>query len=172
MKSEQTYMKLDDPVTRPKFSKKMIDREFEPFKRMVNNYAKWNEYGGVDDPIEYENDIVACLLEPDLDGYYLAEFLKNKVWLEPNSELVEILDMASSVKYAIVNNAVKQWVKECCLTIPEDVVGKKVNAKQTGYVYEMHYITGISPETYEVTLSPDENRKGGYIVGFENVELI
>jgi hypothetical protein len=58
------------------------------------------------------------------------------------------------------------------LTIPDDVVGKKVNAKQGIRKYENHYITGIKPDTYQVTISDNINGKGGYIVGFENVTIL
>ena len=66
----------------------------------------------------------------------------------------------------------KQWVKENFLTIPDDVIGKKVNAKQGYKKYENHYITTIRPDTYEVTISDNINKKGGYIVGFENVTFL
>jgi len=58
------------------------------------------------------------------------------------------------------------------LTIPDDVIGKKVNAKQGIRKYENHYITGIKPETYQVTVSDKIDKNGGYIVGFENVTFL
>jgi hypothetical protein len=66
----------------------------------------------------------------------------------------------------------KQWVKENFLTISDDVVGKKVNAKQGSRKYENLYITGIRPDTYQVTISDNINAKGGRIVGFENVTFL
>jgi hypothetical protein len=52
------------------------------------------------------------------------------------------------------------------------VVGKKVNVKQGSRKYENLYITGIRPDTYQVTISDNINAKGGRIVGFENVTFV
>jgi hypothetical protein len=52
------------------------------------------------------------------------------------------------------------------------VVGKKVNAKQNLRKYEDHYITGIRPDTYQVTVSENATKQGGWIVGFENVTFV
>ena len=65
-----------------------------------------------------------------------------------------------------------RWVKENFLTIPSDVLGKKVNAKQLSRKYENHYITRIKSETYQVTVSDKIDKNGGYIVGFENVTFV
>jgi hypothetical protein len=172
--SEQTYMNLKDAVKRPVLSEKTVNRSNKAFVRMVDNYQKWNESITADEPREtYEDDIFNCLFEYDLDGYNLAEYLKSKVNLAfCDAELVDILDDMIYVKKSLEDEMLKQWVKENFLTIPDDVIGKKVNAKQGYKKYENHYITTIRPDTYEVTISDNINKKGGYIVGFENVTFL
>ena len=171
--SEQTYMNLKDAVKRPVLSEKTVNRANKAFVRMVDNYQKWNESITADEPREtYEDDIFNCLFEYDLDGYNLAEFLRDKVHLEPDAGLVDILDDMIYVKKSLEDEMLKQWVKENFLTISDDVVGKKVNAKQGIRKYENLYITGIRPDTYQVTISDDPKKYGGYIVGFENVTFV
>ena len=171
--TEQTYMNLKDAVKRPVLSEKTVNRSNKAFVRMVDNYQKWNESITADELREtYEDDIFNCLFEYDLDGYNLAEYLKSKIYLEPDAGLVDILDDMIYVKKSLEDEMLKQWVKENFLTISDDVVGKKVNAKQGSRKYENHYITGIRPDTYQVTISDDSKKYGGYIVGFENVTFL
>jgi len=172
--TEQTYMNLKDAVKRPVLSEKTVNRSNKAFVRMVDSYQKWNESISADEPREtYEDDIFNCLFEYDLDGYNLAEYLKSKVNLAfCDAELVDILDDMIYVKKSLEDEMLKQWVTENFLTISDDVVGKKVNAKQCSRKYENHYITGIRPDTYQVTISDNINAKGGRIVGFENVTFV
>ena len=171
--SEQTYMKLKDAVKRPKLSKENINRENKHFKRVVDQYQKWCTGLGSDEPYEtYEKDIISCLSKYDLDGYALATHLKDTVYLEPDSELVDILDGVSTIKDSLTKEIIGQWTKENFLEIPSDVIGKKVNVKQGYNKYENHYITTIRPDTYEVTVSDKIDKNGGYIVGFENATFL
>jgi hypothetical protein len=171
--SEQTYMKLKDAVKRPVFDAETINRENPRFKRLVDSYQKWNQ----DDYFTehrstYENDIIECLERYDLDGFALAQHLSEYKYIEPDSELVHILEDVTFVKSSLETEMLSQWVKENFLTIPDDVVGKNVNVKQGIRKYENHYITGIKPETYQVTVSDKIDKNGGYIVGFENVTFL
>jgi len=171
--SEQTYMNIKDAVKRPVFDAETINRENPRFKRLVDSYQKWNQ----DDYFTehrstYENDIIECLKEYDLDGFALAQHLSEYKYIEPDSELVHILEDVTFVKSSLETEMLSQWVKENFLTIPDDVVGKKVNVKQGIRKYENHYITGIKPETYQVTVSDKIDKNGGYIVGFENVTFL
>ena len=172
--SEQIYMKLEDKVNRPTFDIKKINVNHPRFKKMVDDYVHWND--DLDYKVskreEYENDIRSCLDEYDLDGYNLAEHLKVKVGIDPDADLVELLDNAFRVKEAIVNEVIKNWVKENFLKIPYGILGKKVNSKSGWRKLENYYITSIRPETYEVTINEDAKKEGGYIVGFENVTFI
>ena len=171
--SEQTYMKLQDKVKRPKFSRENINRENKHFNRVVDQYEQWRQGGGGYETREtYEDDIIDCLFESDNDGYALATFLKEKVYIEPDSELVDILDEVSNVMYSLSKEIIGQWTKENFLEIPSGVIGKKVNAKQGYKKYENHYITGIKPETYEVTVAEDFNKKGGWVVRYEDITLL
>ena len=172
--SEQTYMKLQDKVNRPKLSNEMvINRENKDFKRVVNKYQKWCTGAGSDEPYEtYEKDIISCLFEYDLDGYALATHLKDTVYLEPDSELVDILDGVSIIKDSLTKEIIGKWTKENFLEIPRDVIGKKVNAKQGYNKYENHYITTIRPDTYEVTISEERALEGGRIIKYEDVTFL
>ena len=171
--SEQTYMKLQDTVKRPKFSRENINRENKQFKRVVDQYEQWCTSGGGYETREtYEDDIIDCLFESDNDGYALATFLKEKVYIEPDSELVDILDGVSTIKDSLSKEIIGQWTKENFLEIPSDVIGKKVNAKHRYNKYENHYITGIKPETYEVTISDNINKKGGWVIRYEDVTFL
>ena len=172
--TEQIYMKLQDKVNRPKFDVNKIDVNHPHFKRLVDEYVRWSDdtHYKLCSREDYENDIRSCIDEYDLDGYHLAEHLKDKVYLEPDANLVDILDDAFYVKNEMMKEITKQWVKENFLVIPDDVVGKKVNCKIGYRKYENHYITTIKPETYEVTIAEDNTRKGGYVVGFEDITFI
>ena len=168
--TEQIYMKLNDKVKRPTLSKEKINRENKNFKRVVDQYERWCKDGGGNETREtYEDDIIKCLFESDHDGYQLAEFLKEEVYIEPDSELVDILDNVFFAKDSLIKEIIGQWTKENFLEIPSDVIGKKVNAKQGYRKYENHYITGIKPETYEVTVSDDINKKGGWVIRYEDI---
>jgi hypothetical protein len=170
---EQLYMRLQDKVLRPKFDSSKIDSNNKNFKKIVDQYIGWfgSDYNKCNRE-DYENDIRECLSEFDLDGYNLAEYLKDKSFIEPDARLVEILDNSSFVKQSIIREMTIQWVKENFLEIPDNVIGKKVNVKMTFRNITNHYITGIKPETYEVTIKDTPARNEGYIVGFETVEFI
>ncbi len=172
--SEQTYMKLKDAVKRPKLSKENINRENKHFKRVVDQYQKWcTSDGGYEETREtYENDIIECLERYDLDGFALAQHLSEYKYIEPDSELVHILEDVTFVKRSLETEMLSQWAKENFLEIPSDVIGKKVNAKQGYKKYENHYITTIRPDTYEVTISDNINKKGGWIIRYEDVTLL
>ena len=171
--SEQTYMNIKDEVKRPVFDAKTINRENPRFKSLVDSYQKWNQ----DDYFTehrstYENDIIECLERYDLDGFALAQHLSEYKYIEPDSELVHILEDVSFVKSSLEIEIQIQWVKENFLTIPDDVIGKKVNVKQGYKKYENHYITTIRPDTYEVTVSDDINKKGGWVIRYEDITLL
>jgi len=171
--SEQTYMKLEDKVNRPKLSRENINRENKRFKRVVDQYQKWcTDVGGYETRETYEQDIIDCLFESDTDGYALATLLKEKCYIEPDSELVDILDWVSIIKDSLTKEIIGKWTNENFLEIPSDVIGKKVNAKQGYKKYENHYITTIRPDTYEVTVSDDINKKGGWVIRYEDITLL
>ena len=172
--SEQTYMKLQDKVKRPTLTNENINRENRHFKRVVDQYQKWCTDGGgyEDSRVTYEEDIIDCLFESDTDGFALAQYLSECKYIEPDSELVYILDGVSTIKDSLSKEIIGQWTKENFLEIPSDVIGKKVNAKHRYNKYENHYITGIKPETYEVTISDDFNKKGGWVIRYEDITFL
>lgn len=167
---EQTYMKLQDKVKRPTLSKEKVNRDNKEFKRLVDQYQQWCQNDESRETLE--EDIIKCLFEYDDDGYHLAEFLKEEVYIEPDSELVDILDNVSFAKDSLTKELIRQWTKENFLDIPSDVVGKKVNANQNLKKYENYYINSIYPETYQVTISEKFDKKGGWVINFENVTFV
>ena len=171
--SDQIYMKLQDNVNRPTLSSENINRENKQFKRLVDQYKRWCGGHGSDEPYEtYEKDIISCLFNYDLDGYALATHLRDTMYLEPDSQLVDVLDGVQSAKNSLTKEIIGKWLKENFLEIPSDVIGKKVNAKQGYNKYENHYITTIKPETYEVTISDDINKNGGWVIRYEDVTFL
>ena len=171
--NKQIYMKLQDKVNRPKLTKEKVNRDNKAFKRVVDQYERWaREGGGYETRETYEDDIIKCLFESDHDGYHLAEFLKEEGYIEPDSELVDIMDGVSTAMHSLTEEIIGQWTKENFLEIPNDVIGKKVNAKQGYSKYENHYITGINPETYEVNIAEDINKKGGWVIRYENITFL
>ncbi len=92
-------MKLQDKVNRPKFSRENINRENKHFNRVVDQYINWcTSGGGYEETQEtYEQDIIDCLFESDTDGFTLAQYLSEYKYIEPDSELVYILDGVSTI---------------------------------------------------------------------------
>ena len=89
--TEQIYMKLQDKVNRPKLTKEKVNRDNKAFKRVVDQYERWCvDGGGYETRETYEDDIIKCLFESDHDGYHLAEFLKEEVYIEPISTPFQI----------------------------------------------------------------------------------
>ena len=171
--SEQTYMNLKDAVKRPVFDAKTINRENPRFKSLVDSYQKWNQ----DDYFTehrstYENDIIECLNEFNLDGYRLADYLKTYKYIDPDSDLVSILDDVFHVKESLKNEVIKQWVKENFLTISDDVIGKKVNAHIGTRKFSGYFITSIDKDNYRVVISESDTKNNGYYVEFENVTFL
>lgn len=169
-------MDLKDQVKRPVFNADKIDRNHPAFVKFVNQYISWvnsAEKISGDEKLPYENEIISCFKEHDLDGYNLAKHIYDITGMDPDAWLVEILDGAESVKRIMYNDILKQWIKENFLTIPKDCIGKKVNAKQNYSEYKNLYITGISHDTYQVNICPNWDRLGcGYLINFENIEFV
>ena len=177
--NEQTYMNLKDVVKlkRPELDVKKINRENKHFKHLVDSYMNWNQTRGpydYDEPRStYEDDIIECIGYYNWDGFALAQHLSEYKYIEPDSDLVHILEDVISVKSSLEIEIEIQWVKENFLTISDDVIGKKVNTYQHLHKCENHYITSIFPKTYQVTVSDKIDENGGcYIVGFENVTFL
>jgi len=176
--NEQTYMNLKDVVKlkRPELDVKKINRENKHFKHLVDSYMNWNQPRGpydYDEPRStYEDDIIECIGYYNWDGFALAQHLSEYKYIEPDSDLVHILEDVISVKSSLEIEIEIQWVKENFLTISDDVIGKKVNVKQGYKKYENHYITTIRPDTYEVTISDNINKKGGWVIRYEDVTLL
>ena len=120
----------------------------------------------------YEDDIIECIGYYNWDGFALAQHLSEYKYIEPDSDLVHILEDVISVKSSLEIEIEIQWVKENFLTISDDVIGKKVNTYQHLHKCENHYITSIFPKTYQVTVSDDINKKGGWVIRYEDVTFL
>jgi hypothetical protein len=167
-------MELKDKVLRPKFKLEHVKSDNPDFIKLVDSYVRWSddtEYR-VSDREEYENEIRSCFDQFDFDGYNLAEHLKDTYYISPDSELVDLLDDVFYVRNSILRKMIKSWVTENFLTIPDNVIGKKVNVKQGYRTYENYYITGVKPDFYQVTIDQNMIRKGGLVIDFENVTFV
>jgi hypothetical protein len=171
-------MNLKDVVKlkRPELDVKKINRENKHFKHLVDSYMNWNQPRGpydYDEPRStYEDDIIECIGYYNWDGFALAQHLSEYKYIEPDSDLVHIMEDVISVKSSLEIEIEIQWVKENFLTISDDVIGKKVNVKQGYKKYENHYITTIRPDTYEVTISEERALEGGWIIKYEDVTFL
>jgi hypothetical protein len=162
-------MSTDNKLKRPVLNSDNINRNNTFFKKIVNSYANWNADNSVEME-EYENDIISCLTEYNTDGYALARHLYDTVFVEPDSELVHILDDVGYLVRNLNNELTKQWVIENSLTIPSDVIGKKVTYNLS-YRKGQGFITTIMNDTYQVTVDENPDKKGGLIVNYENIQL-
>ena len=144
-------------------------------KMLVNKYILWvdGEYiNHLPNRHLYEQDIISCFEEINLDGYNLAKHLEERAGVDANSDLVYLLDRVDCIKRVIKDKIIKSWVIENNMKLPENIKGRKCKYK-LGFTSGMEgFITLLRPENYEVCVDKDNNRNGGYIVGFEDVTLI
>ena len=165
--NNQIYMKLEDKVKRPILNIDKIDSSNIHFKKIVDNYSRW--IGGNEEITELENEIRLCFKSnDDDDGYKLAKHLESEVGIEPDTNLVEILDNIGYTKKYLELDMYKQWVTENFLEIPSDVIGKFVKSKSRYHTRE-GYINNIYNNTYQVTINTDFNKKGGYVINYEDI---
>jgi hypothetical protein len=164
-------------AARPTFDKNFKwDAKMPRVKKLVDEYIKWCDSGEVvtnqPNRHEYEDDIISCFNEFHLDGYHLAKHLEEKSNVDADSQLVELLDDIAQIKRIIKTEIVKKWVIDNVMKLPDNIIGSKCKYK-LGFASGMEgYITTLNPETYEVCIDKDKTRKGGYIVGFEDVNMI
>lgn len=158
---------------RPVFNVNTVDRTNKSFKNLVDKYERWANDGGCEESREtYESDIIKCLNHYDMDGFQLVKYMEDTLYLEGDRDLVDILDDAFFVKDSLVRDLTKKWIDENSLTIPTEVLGKKVSAKQGFRKFTDQYITGIKLDTYQVTIHTDPNHKGGNVINYENITFI
>ena len=164
-------------AARPTFDKNFKwNAKMPRVKRLVDEYIKWCDGGEVvtnqTNQHEYEEDIISCFNEFHLDGYHLAKHLEEKSYVDADSQLVELLDDIAQIKRNIKTEIIKKWAIDNDMKLPENIMGSKCKYK-LGFVPCMEgFITAARPETYEVCIDKDPSRKGGYIVGFEDVTMI
>lgn len=152
---------------RPKLSVETINRQHKRYLKAWEEYKGWYEVEG-DEAKQDLFDELILESEREPDGYDLAKYCDSYHGIVPDAHLVEILIDFHYVFCALRDEAVENWVKENNLTIPKDVVGRKINAR----FYKDYFITGINPETYAVTVREDKTKQGGYVVNFEDVKFL
>ncbi len=168
-------------AARPNFDKNFKwDAKMPRIKRIVDEYIHWCDGGEVvtNQPYrhEYEEDIISCFNEQNLDGYHLAKHLEKKACVDADSMLVELLGDIDQIKRNIKTEIVKKWVIDNDMKLPDNIIGSKCTFF-IGFVYDKAgIINGLRPETYEVVVKTDNTKHSsyntGYIVPFENVNMI
>ena len=163
---------ISNQIQRPSLNKENIDRTEPSFVRIVDEYYKWSSAHDSVEREELEKDIINCILSYYIDGFELAKELERDVHITGDSELVDILDGISYTKDRQLKILIGKWVKDNNLTIPDDVIGKKVCVTQNFRTYNNHFITKIKPETYEVCISDKIDTQGGFIIKYENIKFV
>lgn len=105
------------------------------------------------------------------DGYELAKELDDRFHIDPDRELVEILDSASHYLWCAEREAVKVWVAENNITPPLTVGTRVFCQRGTGE------ITSIREEEAAYTVLPDDERDdpkfahgGGWIIKYGDAQ--
>jgi len=87
---------------------------------------KWAEDGGDNHPEEIRGDVVDCLGDAmEDDGYKLAKLLDDENVLDPDSQLVDVLDNFHMYQHNAVRESRVAWVKATGW-VPTLKVGDKV----------------------------------------------
>ena len=162
-------MENSNKLIRPVFNSDNINRSDALFKQIVDDYIEWE--GNADAQLNrasYENDIIDCLKQFNKDGYALARYLDDKIQIQPDRRLVEILDDVHVVSRQLNDELVRQWVIDNQLKISETVIGKYVKYKQR-FTSDSGYITTIKPTTYQVTVDKSPTTAGGWVIDYENI---
>jgi len=172
----QTELKLGVKDTRPNFlSKSIWDPKHPKIEKLIKEYIIWyNE--GQDLPTDeydlYVEDIISCFNEMQTDGYYLATYLKDKSYIDPDTDLVNMLDGVSCIKRYITDEITEKWVIDNNMKLPDNIISKKCNYKNGYKKYEGYYITTVNPATYTVTIDKSKHRQGGIVCLFECITII
>jgi len=164
----------------------VFDRNFKwdvtipRLKKLVDEYIMWCDGGAIitnqPNRHEYEEDIVSCLNEHNEDGYHLAKHLEEKTYVDADAQLVDMLGDIAQIKRNIKTEAVKKWVQDHDMKLPDNISGRKCTFF-IGFVSDKEgIINGLRPETYEVVVKTDDTTHSsyntGYIVPFENITFI
>jgi hypothetical protein len=113
-------------MPRPSLHDKAIVREAA--EKLAADCAKWDDS---DSSPEAWVDDLAKLSHEWGDGYELAKALDDRCGVSPDSELVEILDSASSYLWAAHRDAVRKWAQIVGFT-PQFAVGDTVETPRHG----------------------------------------
>lgn len=154
---------------------KSWDINHPKLQKLLKEYISWNnDAEGYIDSSEEElkQDIINCLNSYTIDGYNLAKHLEDYCHIQPDARLVEILDNVGYIKRSIITENLANWVKSEKLALPDNILGRKVSAKQDYQSFDNYFIVATKPETYEVIINKDRNVSVGNVVAFENVTFI
>lgn len=160
-------------ISRPKVTYDTVDKNHPAFEKLVMDYVRWCDdlsFANCDKS-EYVDDIASCFDEWDLDGYKLAKHLEEKSGVDPDSNLVEMLDGIQFLKTILEKIIIQEWMQKNNLSLCDELKGKKVKYKQ-GYRSGEGFITGLYKDKYQVTVGKAETDKGGWVIDFENITII
>lgn len=142
-------------------------------KEIAKRLAEWSE--GVDDSTDEEGwaDVAhyvvgECQVEPD--GYHLARDIEDRFHVDPDFELVELLDNANFVVKQELEAAINRWVAEsklvCPFAIGDQVLCKPPRSKEfRGTVVDIWYgaaqvVVNDAPAAELVLEGPKRTRRG------------
>ena len=162
-------------IKRPKFSEDQIDYTAPDVQRLIGRYCDWldayNEGSSDEECISDIKKVFGRISRYGVftdDGFSLAKYMEDHLYLIGDSNLVEILDDAPDIARSHHRAAVLKWTTENNLIIPENIVGSKCI---TSGRYKGMYVVGIRGDEYKVVLNENQNKSGGYIVEFESIQF-
>lgn len=109
------------------------------------------------------------------EGYQIAKNLEHEACIQPDRELVEILDHASFDRYNVLKEKVKAWVAKEGVVVTQEV-DQRVRVKDGYHLRgKVGKVVRVEPETAEVVVKLDEDTdprptSGGYILPTERLE--
>jgi len=142
----------------------------EVAKALFPKVAQWLKSAG-DDVVEEEiiADLEKALKWGDKDGYELAKDLDGQSWT-PDSELVNMLDEASGIRYSLHQKACEKWVIENNIQPPPfDAKAKCIRHMKVKGATGV--ITRIYPDG-TATFTTEDRKSGGYIIPWEDLEIL
>lgn len=172
---EQTYLKLNDHSVRPILTENNIDTSNPMYRDIRKQLIVWSDETETESIVKEWDKILSDLIiytsGLNHNGYELAKYMEDRYYVSDiDSELVDILDTIYILEHSLKESLYKQWVKECFLSIPEDVKHKKVKFKKTSHINYTGFIVGFKQSTYQVVINTDSpDYDTGYIVNFENI---
>lgn len=162
-------------IKRPKFSEDQIDYTAPDVQRLISSYCDWlddcNEGSSDEECISDIKKVFERISRYGIytdDGFSLVKYMEDHLYLIGDSNLVEIINDAPDIAQSHHRAAIRDWIDENNLIIPENIIGSKCI---TDGRYKGMYVVGIRGDEYKVVLNENQNKTGGYIVEFESLQF-